>query len=45
MEERPFGKTGEKFPILSFGSQRIVDEHGCSEKEALRMVNHALDRG
>jgi len=45
MEERPFGKTGEKFPILSFGSQRIVDEHGCSEKEALRIVNHALDKG
>lgn len=45
MEQRPFGKTGEKFPILSFGAQRIVDEHGCSEKEALRMVNHALDQG
>lgn len=45
MEHRPFGKTGEVFPILSFGAQRIVDEHGCSEKEALRMVNYALDRG
>ncbi len=45
MEERPFGKTGEKFSILSFGSQRIVDEHGCSEKEALRIVNQALDSG
>jgi aryl-alcohol dehydrogenase-like predicted oxidoreductase len=45
MEQRPFGKTGEQFTILSFGAQRIVDEHGCSEEEALRMVNHALDRG
>ena len=45
MEERPFGKTGEKFPILSFGSQRIVDEHGCSEKDALKIVNHAIDSG
>lgn len=45
MEHRPFGKTGEVFPILSFGAQRIVDEHGCSEKEALRMVNYALDKG
>jgi len=45
LEHRPFGKTGEVFPILSFGAQRIVDEHGCSEKEALRMVNYALDKG
>jgi len=45
MEERPFGKTGEKFAILSFGAQRIVDSHGCSEEEAIRIVNHALDRG
>lgn len=45
MEQRSFGKTGEKFPILSFGAQRIVDEHGCSEEEALEMVNHALDMG
>ncbi len=45
MEERPFGRTGEKFSILSFGAQRIVDGHGCSEAEAVRMVNHALDSG
>lgn len=45
MEQRPFGKTGEQFTILSFGAQHIVDDHGCSEEEALRMVNHALDRG
>jgi aryl-alcohol dehydrogenase-like predicted oxidoreductase len=45
MEQRPFGKTGEQFGILSFGAQRIVDDHGCSEEEALRMINHALDNG
>jgi aryl-alcohol dehydrogenase-like predicted oxidoreductase len=45
MEERPFGKTGEKFSILSFGGQRIVDGHGCSETEAIRMLNYALDHG
>ncbi len=45
MEERPFGRTGERFPILSFGAQRIVDGHGCSEEEAIRMVNHAIDNG
>jgi hypothetical protein len=27
METRPFGKTGQSFLILSFGDQRIVDEH------------------
>ncbi|MEE8416641.1 MAG: aldo/keto reductase [Desulfobacterales bacterium] len=45
MEVRPFGKTGEMFPILSFGGQRIVDEHGCTEEEAVKIVNTAIDRG
>ena len=45
MEERPFGKIGVKFPILSFGAQRVVDGHGCSESQALKIMNHALDRG
>jgi len=45
MEERLFGKTGVKFPILSFGAQRVVDGHGCSESQALKIMNHALDRG
>jgi len=45
MEMRPFGKTGESFSILSFGAQRIVDAHKCSEEEAIRMVNYALDHG
>ena len=45
MEERYYGKTGEKFSILSFGAQRIVDSHGCSEEDALKIINHALDHG
>jgi len=45
MEERPFGKMGVKFPILSFGAQRVVDGHGCSENQAVKIMNHALDRG
>ena len=45
MEIRPFGKTGESFPILSFGGQRIVDERDCTEEEAIEIVNTALDRG
>ena len=45
MEQRVFGKTGEKFSILSFGGQRIVDGHGCSEAEAIKMLNYAIDHG
>jgi hypothetical protein len=45
METRPFGKTGEEFPILSFGGQRIVDDHHCTEEEAIEIVNTAIDRG
>ena len=45
MEQRTFGRTGEKFGILGFGAQRIVDSHGCSDKEAIEMVNYALDNG
>jgi predicted aldo/keto reductase-like oxidoreductase len=45
MEERPYGKTGQKFPVLSFGAQRIVDSHGCSEQDAVKIMNYALDHG
>lgn len=45
METRSFGTTGEDFPILSFGGQRIVDEHDCTEEEAIEIVNTAIDRG
>ena len=45
MDMRTFGKIGEEFPILGFGGQRIVDEHNCTEDEAIQIVNTALDRG
>jgi len=45
MEERSFGKTGLKFPILSFGAQHICESDGCSEQEALKLVNYAIDHG
>ena len=45
MQTRPFGKTGENFPILSFGAQRIVDDHDCTEEQAVAIVNTAIDRG
>ena len=45
MQTRPFGKTGESVPILSFGGERIVDEHNCTEEEAIAILNTAIDRG
>ena len=45
MESRPFGKTGESFSILGFGAQRIVDQHGCEEADAIEIINTAIDRG
>jgi uncharacterized protein len=45
MEKRKFGRTGAEFPILSFGAQRIVDEHNCTEEEAMQIVNRAIDEG
>ncbi|MBD0381333.1 aldo/keto reductase [Paenibacillus sedimenti] len=45
MEKRDFGLIGRKFPILSFGAQRIVDEHHCSEEQAILIVNRAIDEG
>ncbi|NHN34429.1 aldo/keto reductase [Paenibacillus agricola] len=45
MEKRKFGQTGQEFPILSFGAQRIVDEHSCTEEEAIQIVNRAIDEG
>lgn len=45
METRPLGKTGEMMPILSLGCQRLVDEEGCSEEQAIAILNTAIDRG
>jgi uncharacterized protein len=45
METRPFGKTGVRLPILSLGCQRLVDEEGCSEEQAVAILNTALDQG
>ena len=42
MEERAYGETGQKFPILSFGAMNIGEGE---EKDALKMLNYALDHG
>lgn len=45
METRPFGQTGFSLPILSLGCQRLVDEEGCSEEQAVEILHTALARG
>lgn len=45
MQQRPYGSTGEKMPILGFGGIHILDEDGCTEKDAVKMLNYALDNG
>jgi len=45
VETRAFGRTGVQLPILSLGCQRIVDDEGCSEEQAVAILNTALERG
>jgi len=45
MEIRPFGQTGASLPILSLGCQRLVDEEGCTEDQAVEILHAALARG
>ncbi|HEU4964939.1 MAG TPA: aldo/keto reductase [Bacilli bacterium] len=45
MMQNTFGRTGWQVPLLSFGAQRIVDEHNCTEEQAIEIVNTAIDRG
>lgn len=45
MQTRPFGQTGTSLPILSLGCQRLVDDEGCSEDQAVAILNTAIDRG
>ncbi|KEO82823.1 oxidoreductase [Tumebacillus flagellatus] len=45
MKQQPFGRTGWEVPLLSFGAQRIVDEHNCTEEEAIQIVHTAIEHG
>ncbi|MBA4364408.1 MAG: aldo/keto reductase [Coprothermobacter sp.] len=45
MEKRPFGKTGVELPILSLGCQRLVNEEGCNQDQAVAILERALKRG
>jgi len=45
MKRQAFGRTGWQVPLLSFGAQRIVDEHQCTEAAAIEIVQTAIKRG
>lgn len=50
MNYRNFGKTGEKVSALGFGAMRLPvitqgDKTIINEKEAIRMIRHAIDEG
>lgn len=45
MQTRPFGRDPHQISLLGIGAQRIVDEHGCSEDEAVAIVRRAVESG
>lgn len=45
MELRAFGRDSARVPLLGFGAQRIVDEHGCSEEQAIAIMRRAVENG
>ncbi|MBL0386777.1 aldo/keto reductase [Tumebacillus sp. ITR2] len=45
MITQQFGRTGWEVPLLSFGAQRIVDEHNCTEEQGIQIVRAAIERG
>jgi aryl-alcohol dehydrogenase-like predicted oxidoreductase len=45
IEKRPFGKTGVELPILSLGCQRLVNEEGRSQDQAVAILEQPLKRG
>lgn len=45
MITRSFGRDPHQVSLLGFGAQRIVDEHGCSEEQAIAIVRRAVELG
>ncbi|MGG1662754.1 aldo/keto reductase [Brevibacillus sp. NRS-1366] len=45
MQTRPFGRDPHQVSLLGFGAQRIVDEHDCTEDEAIAIIRRALEAG
>lgn len=45
MITRPFGKDPKQVSLLGFGAQRIVDEHDCTEEQAIAIIRRAVEKG
>ncbi|MED4782492.1 aldo/keto reductase [Brevibacillus choshinensis] len=45
MQTRSFGRDPHQVSLLGFGAQRIVDEHDCTEEEAIAIISRAVEEG
>lgn len=45
MQTRAFGRDPFQVSLLGFGAQRIVDEHDCSEEQAVAIIRRAVELG
>jgi len=45
MLTRAFGRDPHRVSLLGFGAQRIVDEHDCTEEEAIAIIRRAVELG
>ncbi|MGD8192659.1 aldo/keto reductase [Brevibacillus ginsengisoli] len=45
MITRPFGRDPKQVSLLGFGAQRIVDEHDCTEEQAISIIRRAVEKG
>ncbi|MED4754290.1 aldo/keto reductase [Brevibacillus choshinensis] len=45
MQTRSFGRDPHQVSLLGFGAQRIVDEHDCTEEEAIAIIRRAVEEG
>ncbi|MEJ8547594.1 aldo/keto reductase [Brevibacillus borstelensis] len=45
MRTRSFGRDPHQVSLLGFGAQRIVDEHDCTEEQAIAIIRRAVELG
>ncbi|MBO8164021.1 MAG: aldo/keto reductase [Brevibacillus sp.] len=45
MQTRSFGRDPHQVSLLGFGAQRIVDEHDCTEEQAIEIIRKAVEWG
>ncbi|MGC5325297.1 aldo/keto reductase [Brevibacillus sp. SYSU BS000544] len=45
MITRPFGRDQAQISLLGFGAQRIVDDHDCTEDQAIEIIKRAVEKG